>query len=399
MIKSTPHPSLPIAIHNYTNEVQYNNAWDPLTLAARTLITQTRTGAVVSRGFSKFFNHHERGAYEPTGDEEAVVVEEKLDGSFINMFWFAGEWHATSKAQFGGPYVQLALRILHGKYSGATERMDKEKTYIFELIDPRQPIGVKYKVQDIVLLSIISKDGQEPPPGFDWFFLPFTRPRILDARVVDVAELKKMNPVNEEGFVIKFYPSHGEYVGRPQRVKVKFNSYLALLNVKNNISPAGMVKLYTKSRSAIEDVDEKVVREQMAAAREKYFQSLHPLADDFGGEIWIQKIESIWSKIDNHFAKKERELWRLVAVFEAEGYITGSNQRLALKKRFTDRIGRGDVDIGLKSALQKWYGGASLQEQIKCFVGTLPVPTELKRERDLGVRNTDTIMITPWKKM
>jgi hypothetical protein len=394
LIKSTQHPYLPIAIHNYTQDVPENNAWDPLTLAARTLVTETQTGRVVSRSFSKFFNHHEELAYKHTGDESAVVVEEKLDGSIISLFWYAGEWRSISMSQFDGPYVQLANQILHKRYAGALDMLNKEKTYVFELINPHQPIGVKYDQLDMILLAIVSKDGQEPPPDFDWSKLPFTRPRVLNAQTVDLEELRKMNPVNEEGFVVKFYPSSGKM--RPQRVKVKFNSYLALVKTKHHVSPAAILKLYRKSRGTISDLDQTIVQEKITLARENYMHSLRPLADDFGGDTWLQQVEAVWMGIDMFFMRKEKEWHRLVTILQAEGY-PGTNSRAPARKRmFSERIGRRDVDVGLRQVLYNWYAGSSIRDQVRCFTGTLPVPDELKKDESIGELKLE-VTVTSWK--
>jgi hypothetical protein len=397
LIKSTHHPFLPIVIHNYTQDVAAHDAWDPLTLAARTLVTEVDTGAVVSRGFSKFFNHHEPLAYKPSGsDEAAVVVEEKIDGSIVSLFWYAGEWRTVSKSQFDGLYVQLANNILHQKYAGAIRNLEKEKTYVFELINPQLPIGVKYYREDMILLSIVAKDGREPAPDFNWSKLPFTRPRVLDMRTVNLDELRKMNPANEEGFVVKFYPTHGEQVGRPQRVKLKFDLYLASVNTRHHVSPAGILKLYIKSRGAIPGLDESMVRGRMAIARDKYMHSLRPLADDFGGNTWLKRVEDVWSRIDMLFAEREREWQRLVEVLQAEGYPGPRSREPARKKAFSARIGQMDVDVGLRPVLHQWYAGTPVQDQIRCFTGTLPMPDEFKQKEALGSRAFE-ITVTPWK--
>lgn len=390
LIKSTTHPNLPIAVYNYTQDI---TAWDPLTLAARTLVIEPKTGVVISRSFSKIFNYDEPLAYKPTGDEEAVVVEEKLDRSIISLFWCAGGWHVISKSQFTGPYVDMANEILNQKYCGAKEKLDKDKTYVFELINPSIPIGVKYAEKDMVLLSIVSRDAQEPPVDYDWSRLPFSRPRILDARTVDLDALRKMNPVNEEGFVVKFYPRH---CGRPQRVKVKFDSYLALIRAKSHISPAGILKLYTKSRSVIPELDETLVRPHMKSTRAKYIDSLRHMADDMGGDAWLRSVNDTWEMIDELFVRKERELQRLVAVLTKEGYLGNNSREHFRKKQFAERVGRRDVDVGLRQPLHRWFAGASVQDQIRCFVGTLPVPDSWKQEKALGVRKLEAT-VTRWK--
>lgn len=390
LIKATSHPSLPIAIYNYTSDI---TGWDPLTLASRALVVEPQTGRIVSRSFSKLFNHLEPLAYKPTGDEEAIVVEEKLDGSIISVFWYRGGWHAISKSQFTGPYVDLANKILNQRYRGAREQLNKDKTYVFKMLNPNIPIGVKYAESDMVLLSIISKDGQEPPFDYDWSNFPFTRPRILDARIADLNVLRKMNPANEEGFVVKFYPR--SFPLRPQRVKVKFDSYLSLIQAKSHVSPAGMLKVYTKSRGAIPELNESLVTPRMVQLRDKYIDSLRDIADDMGGDAWLLQVQDQWEKIDGHFVCNEKKWRQLTATLIKEGYTTGTTIR-DRKKQFTARLGRRDVEVGLRQVLHLWFAGASAQDQIRCFLGTLPVPDEWKKMEALGDRKA-AVTVTAWK--
>ncbi|KAF8799231.1 hypothetical protein BYT27DRAFT_7318779 [Phlegmacium glaucopus] len=64
------------------------NQTDDMAEAARPLITESNSGQVVSKSFSKFFNHHEKQAYTPTGGEYAFTIEEKVDGSITSLFCY-----------------------------------------------------------------------------------------------------------------------------------------------------------------------------------------------------------------------------------------------------------------------------------------------------------------------
>ncbi|KAF7965940.1 hypothetical protein HWV62_40766 [Athelia sp. TMB] len=390
LIKSTPHPTLPIAIYNYTGNV---NTWDSLTLASRSFVVEPKTGVVLSRSFLKFFNHNKPFAYKPTGEEESVIIEEKLDGSIISLFWYHGTWHAISKSQFAGPYVDLANEILNQRYPGEREKLDKDRTYVFEMLDPKVPIGVKYTERDMVLLAIISKDGQEPRPDCIWSKLPFTRPRVLDAQTVDLNVLRKMNPVKEEGPVVKFYSGGTR---RPQRLKVKFDSYLALIQSKSHISPAGILKVYIKSRGTIAELDPSVVRPHMIESRDKHLNSLKDISDDMGGDLWLSLVQDQWEQIDKHFADNERRWQQLVKTLKKDGFPGTESREQYRKRQFSARLGRGDVEPGLRQTLYQWFGDASVQAQIRCFLGTLSVPDGWKSKDALGERRI-AVTVTPWK--
>lgn len=76
------HPTLPhLAIYNYSEKAAYDSVWNPVTLACRGLIVDTRTGTVLARPFRKFFNHGQTGA-ATIGLDAPVCVLDKLDGCF-----------------------------------------------------------------------------------------------------------------------------------------------------------------------------------------------------------------------------------------------------------------------------------------------------------------------------
>ena len=57
MVKENAHPSLPLRILNYTPKAQFTpEQWNEVTDKCRGLIFDSRTGDIVARPFSKFWN-------------------------------------------------------------------------------------------------------------------------------------------------------------------------------------------------------------------------------------------------------------------------------------------------------------------------------------------------------
>ena len=397
LITTKRHANLPLAIHNYTNHAFIKKtAPDELTLAARTLVTETTTGMVISRSFSKFFNFHEPHAYRPTGKEYAFSVEEKVDGSIISLFWYREAWMMISRSSFDSPHAIAARRILDTQYPGILGKLEKDKSYVFELIDPSQPIKVIYKKKGLVLLSIISKDGQEPPHNFDWRVLPFPRPRIHSVSSINPKKLSQLNIENEEGFVVKFWRTKDDR--RPQRIKVKFESYLKLMGGLTKsvtgfpgfLSPlppsnASILEIYTKLRLRIHHFKPTVISSQMEAQKREYLRSLERIADDYGGGAWLDKIEKVWDRIGALFSLQEVEWDEATRSLEREGYKPGPKNAGShvAKGRFRERIKRNDIDNAYRAALLAWFVVEPPKTLVSLVVAGVEIPQDL--------RTTDTI--------
>jgi RNA ligase len=127
VIKQT-HPFHNLIIWNYSEKVQYDNLWHthPLLLQTRGLVTD-EFGTIVARPFKKFFNMEE-GKHTPTTDFE---VFEKVDGSSGIVFNYKGEWMISTRGSFTSDQAIKGKEMLD-KYP--TERLDKNKTYLFEII-------------------------------------------------------------------------------------------------------------------------------------------------------------------------------------------------------------------------------------------------------------------------
>jgi hypothetical protein len=218
------HPALPLTIWNYTEEVQYGNKWDELTLSARGLVTD-EFGTIVARPFKKFFNMEE-GKHTPTTDFE---VFEKVDGSLGIVFNYKGEWIIATRGSF------TSDQAVKGKEMLDRLKMDKvpqNLTYLFEIIYPENRIVVDYGNQEkLVLLGAIEVgSGVEVSRHTLEYFASEIGSDITKSYdgIKDYSVLKDMVKDNEEGFIVRF--SNGD------RMKIKGQEYLRLHKIMTNLS-------------------------------------------------------------------------------------------------------------------------------------------------------------------
>lgn len=238
------HPTLPLSIYNYSQSTQYEKHWDEITLACRGVITDDETGKVIIKPFPKFFNYEEL----PTNDipwltSDYVYVQEKMDGSLGILFNYDGEWILSTRGSFTSDQAIRGLEILKARYT--LPAFDPSYAYIVEIIYPENRIVVNYKKEKIIFLGVVLNRTYNWEPGNDELHWT-TALCILKARGIKKSDivkttqvfdlgpelystLKALNKANEEGYVLRFFPSN-------LRVKIKFEDYVALHRVLTNCS-------------------------------------------------------------------------------------------------------------------------------------------------------------------
>ena len=218
------HPTLPLTIWNYTEEVQYGNKWDEMTLSARGLVTD-EFGTIVARPFKKFFNMEE-GKHTPTQDFE---VFEKVDGSLGIVFNYKGEWIIATRGSFTSDQAIKGKEMLNGL---KMDKVPQNLTYLFEIIYPENRIVVDYGNQEkLVLLGAIEVgSGIEISRHTLEYFASEIGSDIAKSYngIKDYSVLKNMVKDNEEGFIVRF--SNGD------RMKIKGQEYLRLHKIMTNVS-------------------------------------------------------------------------------------------------------------------------------------------------------------------
>jgi len=222
LVRVTKHATLDWYIYNYTSKVQYNRAWDAVTLASRGLIL-TGDGEVIARPFPKFFN---LGEMENQAiPNEPFEVYDKLDGSLGILYWQESEPFIATRASFQSEQALFATQVLKSKYPSVIPKLDKTKTYLFEIIYPENRIVVDYEgLEDIILIGIVDNATGKEEALVDIGFPMVQRFDGLN----DIHTLQALATSNKEGFVIKYASGF--------RVKVKFEEYVRLHKVLTNLS-------------------------------------------------------------------------------------------------------------------------------------------------------------------
>jgi RNA ligase len=216
------HPRADLFIYNYTAKAQYDRVWNDITLQSRGLILDADLN-IVARPFKKFFNIEEHPAEEIPGGE--FEVYEKMDGSLGILYWQNDEPHIATRGSFISAQAVQANEILHNKYRNAFDKLNRNATYLFEIIYPGNKIVVDYGDKaDLILLAVIDNDTGEDLPIPDIGFPVVKSYSGLN----DLAALKSLEEENKEGFVVKFNTGF--------RVKVKFSEYLRLHRIITGVS-------------------------------------------------------------------------------------------------------------------------------------------------------------------
>lgn len=222
-ISARPHPAAPLVIYNYTAKAQFDREWHETTRKCRGLIL-TADGEMASRPFEKFFN---LGEYEIELPPERPEIWRKYDGSLGVLYWLDGRPAIASRGSFTSEQALAATAILEDSYADSLPKLDRAKTYLFEIIYPENRIVVDYgATRELRLLSIVDTlTGEESAPDVSLGF-PVAEQVESDA---ELNELALANADNEEGYVL-FWRDRG------LRLKVKFADYLRMHRIVTGFS-------------------------------------------------------------------------------------------------------------------------------------------------------------------
>jgi hypothetical protein len=178
---------------------------------------------IIARPIKKFFNLEEH----PPGEipDEPFEVYDKIDGSLGILYWAGDVPAIATRGSFISNQARHATEVLNTRYAHTFAQLDKNATYLFEIVYPENRIVVDYGLtDDLVLLAIIDNiTGQDLPLQH----IGFQVVKRYDA-INEFGGLKALETENKEGFVIRFKSG--------LRVKVKFAEYLRIHRIVTDVS-------------------------------------------------------------------------------------------------------------------------------------------------------------------
>ena len=222
LITAKENPEAGLFILNYTNEVQYNYLWTPALEAMRGLIIDKDCN-VIERPFKKFFNHNEPRGQWPL--DEDYDIFEKMDGSLGILYFYKNIPYITTKGSFFSDQAKKATDIYHTKYRDVN--IDRNLTYLFEIISDVSHIIVNYNYEDLVLVDIIDKSTGKSVKNHNWNY-PFLRPKYW-GRNIPIEDIFAEEQKNREGVIYKSVQSDF-------RSKIKFEPYKYLHKIIAGLS-------------------------------------------------------------------------------------------------------------------------------------------------------------------
>lgn len=258
-IRVARHNELPLCLYTYTQKAVFDGTWSDATRKSRGMVVED-TGEIVGRCMPKFFNYSEHVNGKEYAGQLPVAQDfkifAKMDGSMGTAFFYDDDWHVASKGSFHSEQAEWATKFLRKKLAdGENEYMsklngfamhatsfdplDRQKTYVCEIIYPTNRIVVDYgALEDLVLLTVFDNEtGEEcmnEERKLEWGWVGSVVPEF-DPHGIDVAELQLLADENvlvaededrtvggtaAEGYVVRFEGG--------QRCKIKLSDYLRL---------------------------------------------------------------------------------------------------------------------------------------------------------------------------
>ena len=242
-VKVQKHPEADLFIYNYTDMAQYDWVWNEVTMMCRGLILD-KEDTVVARPFQKFFNFGDHGHIDIPN--ESFEVYEKMDGSMGILYWLNDQPLIASRGSFSSEQAIKGTEMLYNQYQQVFPHLNKDKTYIFEIIYPENRIVVDYgRREELVLLAIIDTET-----GIDEVLKDIGFPLVKHYNgITDIRTLKIENEYNREGYVVKFKGG--------LRYKIKFDEYMRVHRIVTQVSSIDIWE-YLKNGDSFEDVLHKV---------------------------------------------------------------------------------------------------------------------------------------------
>ena len=281
----------------------------------------------VCRAFDKFGNYGEEYADEI--DWSTAQVQEKVDGSLIKVFYHNNAWHIATNGAINAyncivykedketnkTYGSIFNFALRGHLNQFFESLDKDYTYMFELVSPYTRLVVNYPDTALYYLSRRNihtmKEDNARPETFEGFGILFPKTYSLKTLEDCLTYVKTMDK-NEEGFVVKDAAFH--------RIKIKSPEYLLAFRAKNNgvLSTKRIIKMIRE-----ESIDDLLAycpeyKERVDTVINKYKILIHSFEEEYQRFIIMHPYK--WETLDRKdFAALVSSSWAKDFLFKKRG--------------------------------------------------------------------------------
>jgi RNA ligase len=259
-----------LVLFNYTDKCTFDRAWDQYTLVSRGIVLNRYSGEVVALPFSKFFNlgEMEEVSLKNLPLDKGYHVFEKMDGSLGIVYFHNGQWRMNTRGSFDSPQAIKGREMLN-KYR--TRYLDRDFTYLVEIIYPSNKIVVDYGTQEkLVLLGAVhTRSCKEVNPevlGYVGDQLGMESAMLYPYSLDEIITLQKTLPKDQEGFVVRFMNG--------MRVKVKGDEYMKIAKMLSHMTP---LSFWDTMKNGV------VNRQYLAQLPEEFRKDFEPMVRDLEG--------------------------------------------------------------------------------------------------------------------
>ena len=275
------------------------------------ILDEDSNWSVVCYTFKKFFNYGEGHAHviEP-GDE--IRCYDKVDGTLIQMYFYAGEWHvATSgKCDASGGYSldhpdKTFADLFWKTWSELNYQYpDKEEVcFAFELMTQYNRIICKYDKPRIVFLGArdrITLEEINPQlvikvGGYNW---ECVKSHTLNTLEEIIEHARTLEPMSHEGYVLVSGWDKDERSFA--RIKVKSPSYVALAHLKEGMSAKRLLEIIKNNESEEFLSYFPEFRPEYEDVKKKYETILQELSLLYSENKDIPEQKEFANKVKNH---------------------------------------------------------------------------------------------------
>jgi len=284
------HPDSDLWLYTYSKSCQIDKMWNECTMNCRGIIVD-KDWEIKAYPFEKFFN------YEEIEDKTIIPnlpfdAYEKVDGSLGIVYWINDMPHICTKGSFTSEQGIQGEKILYTKYADVIPSMDRNKTYLFEIVYPEDHHCINYHgLNDIILLAVKDyKTGIED--NIETYRNIFNVTKHYDG----LTEWKNIRDIfsgdNREGFVVRF--SNGF------RMKMKYEQYFKIHFLRSSLTDKRIFEFVSDNRlpefeDVIADLDEEnqiYIREKI----DKFWDMYHAIEDICLSEY---RIDEGWTFVND----------------------------------------------------------------------------------------------------
>lgn len=215
------------------------------------ILDEANNWAVVSYPYDKFFNYGEGNA--AVIDWDSAVVQDKLDGSLMTLYFYKNKWHVQSS---GTPDASGEVSLRKVSFAQLFWNVWRELEYslplghedycfMFDLETPYNRIVVQHTKPSLKLHGVrnVKTFVEESPVPWaqkmNWHSVQHHPFGSLEALV---QQAEQLDPLKQEGFVVcdRYF----------KRIKLKSSEYVKLSHIKDGSSYRKLLSVVVNNESA-----------------------------------------------------------------------------------------------------------------------------------------------------